>query len=1109
MKKNYYKIFYERKFLLRVMKIYALLLFITISKVFSVNTYSQNITISLKNSSLEMVLEEIEQKSEYSFFYNNNLVDISKNISITAQNENINNLLAKLFLDTNIDYKIYKNQIVLFPENSNPSNQTLNKLLDDGFHLNENEIIQNLVTGTVTDEMGLTLPGTSVLIKGKNKGTQTDFDGNFEIEADKGDVLIFSYLGYKSQEVIITDNNVINIVLQEDASNLDEVVITGYSIQKKSRITGAAVSVKPDLVQGTPRAALQESLQGSAAGLQVISNTGQPGDNPTVRIRGVGSFQGSGPLYVLDGLQVSAATIASINPADVVNISILKDAASTSIYGARGANGVIVITTSMGKVGKSVVKYSAQTGFSSPTVAQKFKPLTTPELQELLIEGAINSGAVNNPTDGLQYIIDNANFNPDVNTNWYDEIIKNGFYTQHNLSVSGGSDKTKFYLSGGYFNQEGIVQSSNFERMNTRLRLNHQLNDRISFDANLSYNKDIANVRPSGGNRENPIWSLYRVRPDQSVYNADGTYNLSFNNENNPIALAEAETRRNIRHRVLGGFTGEVKLAKGLKFIGLVSMNTTFLDNFVRLPASFSDSAELEGIGIQETDILFDYTARGLLTYNITLAEKHDINLFTGYEVTQSKTKRTDIRVNRILDNFTDLANASLPITASTNQAKNGINSLFINGEYAFDNKYLVSASLRRDGSSRFSEANQYGTFWSVGLGWNLAKENFMQNQNTFDDLKFRGSYGINGSDNIQGNGFISRFATNDYNDRQGFYFQQIGNPNLKWEENATLNLGLDYSLFRSRVIGSFDWYTRTTKDLLRAFPISATNGVLSIPANIGEMKNTGFEIEIRTRNFVSNKNGFEWTTDFNFSKNTNEITKLGENNEPIINTSSIITVGEDINTFYLPVYAGVDPALGEALWYTDKTRTDVTNNYNEAEQAIVGNTTPDFYGGIRNTFSYQGFSIGFQFYTAWGGSVYDNWGRFTNSDGSRATSTTGNVNRGTYERRWQQPGDVTDVPAFVFNNTQTGFSSQRSSRFIYDGSYIRLREAEFSYDFPSKYIEKISVSRLKLYVKGNNLWTYIHDDRLERDPEAGLSGTLNQNIPITKTIFLGIDISF
>ncbi len=1129
MKKNFHGVFIPKKHLIRIMKIYSLLICITIAKLFSSTTYSQNISIHLDKVTLQNAIKEIEGKSEYHFFYNNNLIDISKKVSLKAKNERIEKILRELLSDTNINFKIYKNQIVLFPKNVKSTGQTMKNLIDLVAKNSRSSIVvnsppkkstvQNKVSGTVISEEGLPLPGVNVVVKNSNKGTLTDFDGKYSLEANIGDTLVFSYVGFTTEEVIINTRTV-NITLKADVSDLGEVVVTGYAVQRKSRVTGAAVTVKADLIQGNPRSVIQESLQGSVAGLQIVSGTGQPGVNPDVRIRGTGSFDDdfgdgndtSAPLYILDGLQVSSATIASINPGDVVNITVLKDAASTSIYGARGANGVIVVTTAKGKAGKTVVRYSTQTGFSSPTVASQFKPLSTPELQELLTEGAINAGFANNQSEALQFIIDNANFNPDVNTDWYDEIIRTGVYTQHDLSISGGGDNTQFFLSGGYFNQEGVVASSDFERMNARLRINHKLNDRIKFDANLSYNKDITNTRPDGGNDENPIRALYRVRSDQSVFNPDGSFNLSFNDEHNPLALAEAETRRDIRHRILGGFNGEFQIAKGLSLQGLVSMNTTVLDEFIRLPATFSDSADFNGIGEQDTDILFDYTARGLIRYTNTFGENHSITAFGGYEVTKSNDKRTDIEVNQILDTFNDLENATQPIEASTRTIRDGINSVFINGEYSFNDTYLISGSLRRDGSSRFSDANQFGTFWSVGLGWNLAKENFMQNQNIFNDLKFRGSYGINGNDNIRRNGFLTTFSTNNYNDLPGFFFQQLGNPDLKWEENKTLDLGLDFSLFNSRIRGTFDWYTRTTDGLLRERQISAVNASLFITENIGEVENSGYEIELNTKNIVSsNGSGFEWDTDLTFSTNKNEV-KILDNTEsglPIINGTSIIAVGEDINSFFLPIYAGVDPANGEALWYTDGTRTEVTNNYGDAERAIAGNASPDFYAALRNTFRYKGFTLGFQFYSSWGGNIYDTWGRFTNSDGSRANSPIGNVNRGTFERRWRQPGDVTDVPAFVFGNSQTGESNQASTRFLYDGSYVRLREVELAYTFQPDVISRLSLTNLKMYLKANNLWTYIHDDRLERDPEAGLRGRLDQNIPLVKTIFFGLDLSF
>ncbi|MBP2833548.1 TonB-dependent receptor [Aquimarina sp. U1-2] len=1091
------------------------------SKLFSFNTYSQNISISIDDVTLKEAIHKIEENSSYRFFYNNNLIDITKKVSLKVTNQKMSSVLVDLLKETNIDFRIYKDHIVLFPRNRKTSNKEIKELLKSiNKEKSENRkkhniSFQNLIQGIVTGSDGMPLPGVNVVKKGTSTGTQTDFDGNYRIEAKSGDILVFSYLGFETQEITIGTSSSINITLKDDVSSLEEVIVTGYAVQRKSRVTGAAVTIKPEVFQGNPRSVVQESLQGNVPGLQVASFTGQPGVNPTVRIRGVGSFNNSdnideaGPLYVLDGLQVSAATIATINPGDIENISILKDAAATSIYGSRAANGVIVITTSTGKSGATVIRYSTQTGFSTPTVASRFKPLSTAEHLELLQEGAINAGRVNTDEEALQFVINNANFNPDVDTDWYEEIIRTGNYRQHDLSISGGSEKTTFYLSGGYFKQEGVVESTDFERMNARLRLNHRLNDRIKLDANISYNKDIQNERPLGGNDENPIRSLYRVRSDQSVFNEDGSFNLSFNDEHNPIAEGRTEVYRNTRHRILGGITLDYELFKGLTFQATTNMNTTILDNFIRLPRNFSDSADVLGIGEQDTDILFNYVARGLVKYFINFDTDHTLTTFAGYEVNKTRNKRTDVVVNNILDVFPDLEPGAEKIEAGTRRQIQGVNSAFINGEYSYADKYLLSGSLRRDGSSKFGENNRYGVFWSVGVGWNIAKEGFMSNQSLFNDLKFRGSFGINGNDNIPDNRNRTIFNGDIYTNNPAFVLTQLGNPDIKWEENEILDIGLDYALFNSRIQGSVDWYKRNTKDLLQDVEIPTVNGDLEILRNVGEVENTGFEFELTSRNIVSNTGGFEWDTNINFSTNRNEVVKLVNDNAPIVEGTSIITVGEDINTFYLPLYAGVDPSNGEALWYLDGSRTDVTNNYGQAEQAIAGNATPDFYGSLKNTFRYKGFSLAFQFYTAWGGSIYDTWGRFTNSDGSRASSTTGNVNRGTYERRWQQPGDVTDVPAFVFGNTQTGSSSMASSRFLYDGSYIRLREAEIAYTFSPNVIQNIWLSSLRIYVKGNNLWTYIHDDRLERDPEAGFSGRLNQNIPISKTLFFGLDVSF
>lgn len=963
------------------------------------------------------------------------------------------------------------------------------------------------ITGTVVDHQGIPIPGANVLVKNTSNGVTTDFDGNFSIQAPLDGTLVFSYVGFETMERNINNETTIKVILEADVSELDEVILTGYAAQKKERVTGAAEAIEVENLQSSPRAALQESFQGNVAGVQVTSNSGQPGATPNVRIRGVGSFEGATPLYVVDGMPVSSAVMVSLNPNDIEAVSVLKDAAATSIYGARGANGVIIIKTRSGVAGETVVRYSGQHGFSDPSVAERSRPLSTPELQELLVEGVLNADIQSSEAEALDYLVENG-FNPNVNTNWYDLNTRTGMFSQHNVDVSGGSESTRFYVSGGYFKQEGVILSSNLERMNTRLKLDHNLNDKLSFGVNLSYNKNIQNVRPDGGAFANPVRAIYRLRPDISPFDEEGNYAFDFNSTYNPLAQAENETRRNIAHRVLAGANAVYRFTDYLSYESGINMNTTFEDEFLRRPAGYGGGRPV-GDGYQDNNILFSWTFRNLLKFDQQFGESHFVTAFAGYELTKYRNKYASLGATNILDGFEDLVNASVPVEAETSKTIYGLNSAFANAEYSYEDKYLISGSLRRDGSARFSEENKYGLFWSVGLGWNIAKEGFMADVRNINDLKLRGSYGVNGNDAIGNNRYLTYFSANDYNSQVGRYFANLGNKDIRWEGNKPLDIGVDFAFFNRRISGNFDWYHRESTDLLRFRPVSAANGSTSIPANIGAMENQGIELGLTTRNIVSNSDGFEWTTNFNFTKNNNEVTRLENDNAPIIGSTSIIQVGEDINTFYLPLYAGVDPANGDALWYTDGTRTQTTNVYREAEQAIAGSASPDFYTGLRNTFKYRGFSLSTQFYMTSGGKLYNTWARYLDSDGSRRLSESGNINRGTYERRWQNPGDVTDVPRFVYGNSQTGSASMSSSRFIYDGTYIRLREAELAYDFKPEFLETINLTQLRVYVKGNNLWTWIKDDRLERDPEAGLSGRLNQEIPIATTVFAGLNLSF
>ncbi|SEB74823.1 TonB-linked outer membrane protein, SusC/RagA family [Tenacibaculum sp. MAR_2009_124] len=1125
MKKNNVTFFLIGNSFFRIMKIYTLLVSITLIKVMALDGYSQKLSLHLKDVELKEVLSAIENKSEYKFFYNSYLINSSEKRDIKVNNAEVKDVLDGLFKGTVINYKVLDKQIVLFSKS-----KEYKKILDSSFFRARDSIFRSnilnntainsvgvddlfdqgvKVSGAVKDEEGSPFPGVTVVVKGTIFGVETDYDGRFEINAQKGNILLFSFTGYKSQEVIYNGQKEINITLKEEANLLEEVIVTGYAKQQKERVTGSVETIKVENLINNPRTTIQESIQGNISGVQVVSSSGQPGSTPNVRIRGIGSFESASPLYVIDGLQTkSASVMTTLNPNDIENVTVLKDASATSIYGTSGSNGVIVVTTKSGKKGRTRINVSSQTGFSTPTIAEKFKPLNTTEFQELFIEGVRNANLASTNSEALTYLTDRG-FNPEVNTDWLDLLTQNATFQQHNVSVSGGGEKTSYYLSGGFYKQEAVILNSNLERFNFLLKGSHDISDKAKVSSSISFSKNTSNVRPDAGAFANPVRAIYRLRPDISPYNEDGSYNLGFNGTHNPVAQAENEIRKNIRNRVAGVLDFSYKFNDYLTYEGKLTAGFNFTDNFERLPSGYGSGRHVNGRGDQEGQYLTRYLMRNLIRFDYSFGEKHDITSFAGYEVQKINSKSYNLRVENIPDEFEDLAAGATPSQASESRSIEGKNSLFFNTEYAYDKKYLLSGSIRRDGSSKFGPKNKHGVFWSMGLGWNISKESFMNSVNFVDDLKLRASYGKIGNDGIGNNRFITILSSgSDYNGQVASGLS-IGNPDIKWEDSFPLDIGLDYSLFNGRISGSFDWYKRVGEDLLMSAPVSGLNGTYTLTSNVASTENKGFEITLNTRNVESNTNGFSWRTNFTFSRNTNKVTKLINNNAPQEGSTSIRAVGEDFYTFYLPIYAGVDPLNGDALWYKDETKSEVTNNYGDAKQAIVGKATPDFYAGLRNTFSYKNISLNVQFYTSWGGKIYDTWSRFTNSDGSRSLSTSGNVSRGTYERRWQQPGDITDVPRFVYGNTQSGRSSMSSSRFVYDGSYVRLREAELAYTFGEDLKSHLGISSLRVFLKGNNLWTYVKDKRLERDPEAGIDGRLNQEIPIGRTVFLGVNVSF
>lgn len=980
-------------------------------------------------------------------------------------------------------------------------------------------LAQQTVSGVVTHaEDGEALIGATVLIEGTAKGTVTDIDGRYELQAQSGDVLVFSYTGMQSQTIELGNQTTVDVALEPSNLMLEEVVVTGYGEQNRSTFTGSSVLVAPEKIENAPRASFQESLQGNVPGLFSTQGSGQPGAAQSVVIRGLGSISASNqPLYVIDGIPVVSGdisrlntttnTLAGLNPNDIESITVLKDASATSIYGSRGANGVIVITTKSGKAGKPRITANIQTGVSSATLTDRNRPPNTTEYLELLREGLINGGYFETQQEAADYLA--SQIDTTVSTDWFDEVTRQGSYRQANLSLSGGNDNNQYYASAGYYDNEGVVEGSDFRRLSGKLGVNSKVSEWLDFNVNANVTHQNINTVPDGGAFANPVRAIYRLAPWIPVYNEDGSYNTSFNSTYNPVGLADRNTQTGDITNLLGGISFKAKLPiEGLTFEPRANINRIITNEEIFWNPDFGGGRNYNGRAYDYFTQYNDWIVTNLLKYSKYINDAHGIDLTLGQEA----QRRTYKSVSTSASNFgvpglTTLGNAAKLEEASSSEREATISSLFANASYNYQGLFYLNATVRRDGSSRFGANNRYGTFWSVGTSVNFDRLGFMKNSTSISRLRLRASYGVNGN---QGIGyFASRGLYSsgyDYNDQPGYILTQLENADLTWEQNKPFNVGVELGLW-NRLSVNLDYYVRTTSALLLDVPISFTNGVAEVTRNAGELQNSGVELTISSQNINSAvARGFNWDTDFNISFNQNKVTALPGGN--FVDGSFYRQVGEDYYTWYTRGYAGVDEQTGEPLWYTDESETETTTNISEAERYTgFGKATPDFFGGLTNTLSYGGFSLSFQFNFVWGNTVRDTWATYTHSDGARGLSTTGNVARKIYERRWQKPGDVTDVPAFVWGNSTN--SNSFSSRFLYDGSFIRLRDLTLSYNLPSSLLQRLRLANVRIFARGNNLWTYIKDDRLERDPQVDYDGFLDQELPISRTFSFGLDLSF
>ena len=989
---------------------------------------------------------------------------------------------------------------------------------------------QFTVRGMVTDAAGEPLIGATVMIKGTTTGTTTDVDGSFELNIPgQSTVLQVSYTGFQQQEVTVTAaNSRVTIALQESVSELSEVIVVGYGETRKEALTGSVSSLRSEKLEQVPLASVEQALQGNIAGLQAVMGNGQPGANVQVRIRGIGSISASSePLYVIDGIPVTAGdisrvnitanTMASLNPNDIESVTVLKDAAATSIYGSRGANGVILITTKSGKSGKPKIDFKTQVGFNDWAISEdrRLKPLTSRQYTEMYLEGWMNRGE--SLTRAIQRF--NGHFpgavdfgpngeiqNINIESNWIDAISRTGLNQSYDLSVNGGNDVVTYFASAAYFSQEAPVIYSGLDRYSSRLNLRIKASEKLNISNNLSLSRLEQFGMSDGSFWANPLYTGYFLAPVIPIYDdqgrAYGDHQSFFMGGNNPVGSLSGDDQRQLEQiRIMDNLTADYEILDGLKFRTSWAFDLINLQEFFYRNPRYGDGRNVNGFAQESNVNELNWIGTQTLNYNKTFGQNHNFAALAGYEAQKNRRKRVLATGEQFPNGeLRTLQNAATPTTASSDFTEYSFSSIFSRLDYNYNLKYYLTGSVRRDGSSRFGKNNRYGTFWSVGLSWRMDQEAFLSKLNFIDNLKLRTSYGTNGNAGIGNYEHLPLFGFGaDYDGSPGGQPTEIGNVDLTWETSTNFNIGLDFGVFNV-LSGTVEYFSRESDNLLLARPISSTTGFTSLTQNFGAMRNSGVELTLNAD--ILSKGNFKWSLGGNITFLENEVTKLDED---IVDGTKIRREGYDFQTYYLYEYAGVDAQTGTPRWYTDETETTLTGNINEAARFISGRSaTPDFFGGLTTNLSFKGITLDAQFVYSWGNYLYDSEARFLQGDGSLTPRSQTHL----VLNRWQEPGDITDVPFFRWGGNNNS-NVANMTRWLKDGSHIRLRNLTLAYSIPNNLVARTGLRSARVYARGINLWTWTKDKDLYMDPEASINGIVSSPVPNLKTISFGLDIGF
>ena len=1002
------------------------------------------------------------------------------------------------------------------------------------------------VAGTVTDEKGETLPGVSIAVKGSQKGTTTDANGRYKLDIpNPSATLVFSFVGYQPQEVVVGNKTTLDVVLRVDNKTLDEVVVIGYGAVERKDLTGAVSSVSAKDIKDLPVARVDQALQGRVPGVQVIPVTGEPGAAPQIRIRGIGSISaGSTPLYVVDGFPID--NIQTLNPSDIESLDILKDASATAIYGSRGANGVVIINTKRGKAGKTKVSFDTFTGWQSVMKRPEF--FNSQQQAQYYYESVRNRNIDNNydvsgPSSGWrlkvpQTVLDVLEGRNTTEVDHLDAVLRTAPQQQYQLSANGGNENVRFALSGAYLNQQGIILETDFKRYSLRANVDAKVSEKISVKVNL--NAAVTNskkvIASGGGSFENEgiIAQAVSGMPYYPLYNPDGTYFVFTNIDAsalmlNPVAIAKEIDNKEGTVRMLANASITYAITNGLKLNVMAGATTNYTKASKFRPSipSFYSGGPAEGS--DNTDNSLNWITETTLNYTKNV-NKHSFAGLAGYTTQKETFESNFLKSNRYPNNLVPTLSAVSGILTDGSSYKSEWSLLSYLGRlnYNYDSKYYLTASIRTDGSSRFGSENKYGVFPSAAVAWRISDERFLKDVRAVSELKFRATYGETGNNNI---GNYEHYATINYekyilNESQvgGFAPGKLANPNLTWEKQKSMNFGLDLALFNSRLRFTADYFRSRNTDLLLNVRTPDVTGFSSALKNIGEVENKGWEFMVSSVN-VNNK--FRWTTDFNISSYKNKVVKLGPTGDPIIVDKNITMIGQPIGMFYGflvdgifknqrevdagPIFSpgGIDRSRPGDIRFVDVSGPDgkpdgIINNF---DNTIIGSPYPDYYYGLINNFSYKNFTLSVSVQGTHGNEVYSiaNYIRLLTRSRSRTLTTQQN-----YWKSEQDPGDgVTPRP----NDQPTGGIRLNSQRFTEPGSYFRINNIVVGYSLPTGVTTKLGLSSLRVYMNANNM--FIITKNTSFNPEVSNSGDAltpgidYNNYPIPKSLTIGLNVGF